>query len=399
MKRLLCSLAAWVLLAAPLAAAIRLPAVIGSHMVLQQRTNATLWGWAGAAETVTVSVSWSTNTWKATASNGGRWATEIQTPQAGGPHTIRIRGGNEIVLEDVLVGEVWVCSGQSNMEWSGDQGLRQSKEEAPRATNSLIRFFYIPKATSETPQDHLTARWVVCSPEEMTHFSAVGYFFGKRLNETLGVPVGLINSNWGGTPAEVWTPRGIVEDDPDLRAAWKSELPFYFAQIAPYTYGDDPTRAAFLREAQTLAAAHPKTGMVVTSDLVDNVKDIHPQMKREVGDRLAHYALAETYRVPGPEHRSPVYRSHRVEGSAVRVEFDPVPTTLVSRGGPPTQFKVAGSDGRFVEAQAVIDGKSVVVSSPEVPQPVAVRFAFSNDAIPNLFTAEGLPVNLFRTDR
>ena len=338
MKRLFCSLAAWVLLAAPLAAAIRLPAVIGSHMVLQQRTNATLWGWAGAAETVTVSVSWSTNTWKATASNGGRWATEIQTPQAGGPHTIRIRGGNEIVLEDVLVGEVWVCSGQSNMEWSGDQGLRQSKEEAPRATNSLIRFFYIPKATSETPQDHLTARWVVCSPEEMTHFSAVGYFFGKRLNETLGVPVGLINSNWGGTPAEVWTPRGIVEDDPDLRAAavkikpapwwphepglafnamihpitpfriagviwyqgesnvsthgtyrklftrmidgwraaWKSELPFYFAQIAPYTYGDDPTRAAFLREAQTLAAAHPKTGMVVTSDLVDNVKDIHP---------------------------------------------------------------------------------------------------------------------------
>jgi sialate O-acetylesterase len=182
------------------------------------------------------------------------------------------------------------------------------------------------------------------------------------------------------------------------RAAWKTELPFYFAQIAPYTY-DDPTRAAFLREAQTLAAAHPKTGMVVTSDLVDNVKDIHPQMKREVGDRLARYALAETYGVAGPEHRSPVYRSHRVEGSAVRVEFDSVPTTLVSRGGPPTQFTVAGSEGRFVEAKAVIDGKAVVVSSPEVPTPVAVRFAFSSDAIPNLFTAEGLPVNLFRTDR
>ncbi|MFM7804013.1 MAG: sialate O-acetylesterase, partial [Verrucomicrobiota bacterium] len=372
MNRLLALLPAVLgLMALPLAAAIRLPAVIGSHMVLQRGTNTTLWGWAAAAETVTVSVSWSTNTWKATASNGGRWATDIQTPQAGGPHTIRIRGGNEIVLEDVLVGEVWVCSGQSNMEWSGDQGLRQSKEEAPRATNSMIRFFYIPKATSETPQDHLTARWVVCSPEEMIHFSAVGYFFGKHLNGALGVPVGLIHSNWGGTPAEVWTPRGIVEDDPDLRAAaaklkpfawwphepgvaynamihpitrfriagviwyqgesnvpthgtyrklftrmidgwraaWTSELPFYFAQIAPYTY-DDPTRAAFLREAQTLAAAHPKTGMVVTSDLVDNVKDIHPQLKREVGDRLARYALAETYGVTGPEHRSPTYRSH-----------------------------------------------------------------------------------------
>ena len=448
------------LLAAPLAAAVRLPAVIGSHMVLQRGTNATLWGWAAAAETVTVLASWSTNIWKATASNGGRWSTAITTPQAVGPHTIRIKGGNEIVLEDVLVGEVWVCSGQSNMEWSGDQGLRQCQEEAPRATNSMIRFFHIPKATADTPQDHLTARWVVCSPGEMIHFSAVGYFFGKHLNETLGMPVGLIHSNWGGTPAEVWTPRGIVDEDPDLRAAaaklkpfawwphepgvaynamihpitpfriagviwyqgesnvpthgtyrklftrmidgwraaWNTELPFYFAQIAPYTY-DDPTRAAFLREAQTLAASHPKTGMVVTSDLVDNVKDIHPQLKREVGERLARYALVETYGVAGPEHRSPSYRSHRVEGPAVRVEFDRVPTTLVSRGGPPKHFRVAGSDGRFVEADAVIDGKSVVVSSPQVPSPVAVRFAFTCDAIPNLFTAEGMPVNLFRTDR
>lgn len=460
MKRLLPALAVLVLLATPLIAAVRLPAVIGSHMVLQRGPKATLWGWAGPAETVTVTASWSTNTWTAKTSNGGRWSTDIQTPQDAGPHTIRIRGGNEIVLEDVLVGEVWVCSGQSNMEWSGDQGLAQCKEESPQATNSMIRFFYIPKATSATPQDHVSARWMVCSPEEMLHFSAVGYFFGKRLNEKLGVPVGLINSNWGGTPAEVWTPREIIEEDPDLRAgaaklkpydwwphepglafnamvrpiipfkiagviwyqgesnvpthgtyrklftrmidgwraAWNAELPFYFAQIAPFTY-DDPTRAAFLREAQTQAAAHPKTGMVVTSDLVDNVKDIHPQKKREVADRLAHYALAETYAVKGPEHRSPTYRSHRVEGSAIRVEFDPVPTTLISRGGPPTHFKVAGSDGRFVEARAVIDGKSVVVSSPEVPSPTAVRFAFNCDAIPNLFTAEGLPVNLFRTDR
>ena len=461
MKRLSWFLAALGLLAAPLTAAVRLPAVIGSHMVLQRGPKATLWGWAAPAETVTVSISGSTNTWKATASNGGRWSIDIQTPQSAGPHTLRIKGGNEIVLEDVMVGEVWVCSGQSNMEWSGDQGLTQSKEEAPRATNALIRFFYVPKATSATPQDHLSARWVVCSPDEMIHFSAVGYFFGKHLHEKLGVPVGLINSNWGGTPAEVWTPSGIVDEDPDLRtaaaklkpfawwphepgvaynamihpltpfriagviwyqgesnvsthgtyrklftrmidgwrAAWKSELPFYFAQIAPYTYGEDPTRAAFLREAQTLAAAHPKTGMVVTSDLVDNVKDIHPQLKREVGERLARYALAETYAVAGPEHRSPTYRSHRVEGSSVRVEFDAVPTTLVSRGGPPTHFKVAGSDGRFVEAKAVIDGKAVVVSSPEVPAPIAVRFAFTCDAIPNLFSAEGLPVNLFRTDR
>jgi sialate O-acetylesterase len=295
----------------------------------------------------------------------------------------------------------------------------------------------------------------------MQRFSAIGYFFGKRIHERLNAPVGMINSSWGGTPAEVWTPREVVEAAPDLRAAaaelkpyawwphqpglaynamihplvpfriagvlwyqgesnvpthatyrklftymidawraaWKSELPVYFVQIAPYTYGDDHIRGALLREAQTLAAAHPKTGMVVTSDLVDNVKDIHPQMKREVAERLAAMALADTYGIAGPQSRSPSYRGHRIEGNTVIVDLDPIPTTLVARGGPPTEFQIAGADGKFVPAEAVIDGKTVRISSASVAQPTAVRFGFRNDSIPNLFTAEGLPVNLFRTDR
>ena len=461
MKSLLRLLLSCVLAFSPLAAAVRVPSILVSHMVLQQRASVPVWGWANAAETVVVTTSWSTNVVQATTSNGGRWTVNLQTPEAGGPHSIRIKAGNEIVLEDVLIGEVWLCSGQSNMEWSGELGVRQSREEAPGATNNLIRFFHVPKATADAPQDHVDARWVVCNPEDMQRFSAIGYFFGKRIHERLNAPVGIINSSWGGTPAEVWTPREVVEAAPDLRAAaaelkpfawwphqpglaynamihpllpfriagvlwyqgesnvpthatyrklftymidawraaWKSELPVYFVQIAPYTYGDDHIRGALLREAQTLAANHPRTGMAVISDLVDNVRDIHPQMKREVAERLAAMALTDTYGIAGPQSRSPSYRSHRIEGNTVIVELDPVPTTLVARDGPPKDFQIAAADGQFVPAEVVIDGKTLRVSSPSVAQPTAVRFGFRNDSIPNLFTAEGLPVNLFRTDR
>jgi sialate O-acetylesterase len=174
MNSFLRSLLLFGLFAAPLAAAVRLPAIVGSHMVLQQKSTVTLWGWANPAEAVTVSTSWSTNTAQATASNGGRWSVAIQTPQAGGPHSVRIRAANEIVLDDVLIGEVWLCSGQSNMEWSGDLGVRQSQEEAPGATNNLIRFFHVPKATADAPQDHVDAQWVVCNPADMRRFSAIG---------------------------------------------------------------------------------------------------------------------------------------------------------------------------------------------------------------------------------
>lgn len=442
-------------------AAVRLPSIIGSHMVLQQKSKVKLWGWSAPAENITISVSWDTTQYKVTASRGARWVTEIKTPAAGGPYTIKIKASNEILLEDVLIGEVWLCGGQSNMEWGGDQGLPQSREEAPNATNTQIRFFYVPKSTSATLQDDVTARWVVCSPQEMIHFSAIGYFFGKQVNQATGFPVGLINSNWGGTPAEVWTPELVVANDPDLRfaaeklspaawwphirgeaynamiypltnfriagalwyqgesnvtthyaykrlftsmidswrKAWGNEFPFYYVQIAPYTYGDNHINGAFLREAQTLSASFPKTGMVVISDLVDNIKDIHPKLKKEVAARLANYALGETYGVKGLHYKSPVYASHAVENGTIRVSFDNVPTTLVSKGGEPGDFMIAGADGRFVPAKARIEGKTVVVSSREIKEPVDVRFGFTNTAMPNLFSAEGLPVNLFRTDK
>ncbi len=442
-------------------AAVRLPSIIGSHMVLQQKSTVKLWGWSGPGENISIKVGWDTTTYKVVGTRGARWVAEIKTPAAGGPYTIRIKGNNEILLEDVLIGEVWLCGGQSNMEWSADQGLPQSKEESPNATNTQIRFFYVSKSTSSTLQDDVTGQWVVCNPEAMLHFSAIGYFFGKQINTTTGNPIGLINSNWGGTPAEVWTPEEIITHDPDLlkaaekltpaawwphvrgeaynamiypltqfsiagaiwyqgesnvsahflykrlfttmieswRKAWGKNFPFYYVQIAPYTYGDTHINGALLREAQTQSASHPKTGMVVISDLVDNVKDIHPKMKKEVAARLANYALAETYGVKGLQYKSPTYKSHAIEKESIRIQFNDVPSTLVGKGTEITDFFIAGADGIFVPAKAKIEEKTVLVSAKTVKEPVHVRFGFTNTAMPNLFTAEGLPVNLFRTDQ
>ena len=441
-------------------AAVRLPAIIGSHMVLQQKSSVKIWGWASPSEKITISVGWDTTIYQTITTNGARWEVEIKTPAAGGPYDMHIKGGNEIVLQDVLIGEVWVCSGQSNMEWGGDQGLQQSKDEAPNATNKQIRFFYVPKSTSETPQDNVTAQWVVCNPEDMLHFSAIGYFFGKELNSKLNVPVGLINSNWGGTPAEVWTPENLVNADNTLKAAaekinpaawwpnlpgltfnamiypitkfkiagtiwyqgesnvgtngtyeklfttmigswrkyWGNDFPFYFVQIAPFTYGDNNINGALLREAQTKASSYPNTGMVVVSDLVDDIKNIHPKAKKEVALRLANFALAETYGVNGLNYKSPLFHSYQIEKDKIRLFFVNVPTTLISKGGEPTDFYIAGGDNKFVPAKAKIEGKTVVVYSDQVKQPMMVRFGFTNTATPNLFSAEGLPVNIFRTN-
>ena len=440
---------------------VRLPAIIGNHMVLQQNSKVKLWGWCSPAEKIVISTSWDTTTYETNGDNGARWVAEVNTPKAGGPYSIKIKANNEVLIEDVLIGEVWVCSGQSNMEWSGDQNLPQSKAESPNATNTGIRFFYVAKSTSEAPQNDLSGKWVVCNPEDMLHFSAVGYFFGKQLNAKTKFPVGLINSNWGGTPAEVWTPKEIVESDQELKAAsdklgelawwpnkpgliynamiypivnykiagaiwyqgesnvgthyayqklftsminswrksWGNEFPFYFVQIAPYSYGDDQLNGALLREAQTKALSYPNTGMVVISDLVDDIKNIHPIEKIKVSERLANLALAETYGIKGLSYKNPMYKTHTIEKGKIRVSFDNVPTGLVTKGGDVTEFYIAGSDLKFLPAKAKIEGNTVVVSNKEVKDPVAVRFGFTNTSIPNLFSSEGLPVNLFRTDK
>src|SRR6478735_675088 len=200
-------------------AQLRLPAIISSGMVLQQNDSANLWGWGNPSEKILVTTSWNGKTDTANVNNRANWKIKVKTPSAGGPFTITLKGSNTIVLNNVMIGEVWVCSGQSNMEWSFLNGLKDVKDELPTCYNTNIHFFNIPKTTANHPQDDVKAEWKVCDSNSLKSFSAIGYFFGKKLSKDLNVPVGLINSSWGGTPAEVWTPEENIENDSALKNA------------------------------------------------------------------------------------------------------------------------------------------------------------------------------------
>lgn len=442
-------------------AQLKLPSIIGDHMVLQQQSDAALWGWAGPGDTLAISGSWDKEIIvKTRTTNMGTWKTSLKTPVAGGPYTITIRRGkNETVISDVMIGEVWICSGQSNMQWSATSGVADAKDDMPKANFPGIRLFNIDRTAAESPQVRGDGQWRLCTPETMKDFSAVGYFFGKKLHADLKVPIGLINASWGGTPAEVWVPKEKVASDPALKESaaklnefawwprspgvvynamirplvpfgiagaiwyqgegntaapatyaklmqtmiesWRSdfgkEFPFYYVQIAPFKYGRN-FEGALIREQQSKLLSVPKTGMVIITDAVDNVADIHPKFKKPVGDRLANFALADTYKKPLLGYQSPVYKSMQVEKGKIRIFFNYAEIGLISHNGDPTQFTIAGQDGKFVPAIAKIEGSTVVVFAKEVKVPVAVRFCWDNTSIPNLFNKEGLPVSCFRTD-
>jgi len=446
---------------------VRLPKIFSDHMVLQQQCHAPVWGWADPGEKITVTLGETKAT--ATADQDGRWKTTIATPPAGGPHTLAVAGNNTITLKDVLIGEVWVASGQSNMEWSLLRSLNP-KEEIAAAKYPKIRLFHVQRQTSPTELNDLGApaaggknAWKECSPENVPHFSAVAYFFARKLHKELGVPVGVINTSWGGTVAEAWTSReGLAthkDFEPilerakrwqkgrpnqasalynamikplvpyaiagaiwyqgesnrgravqygklfpamiaDWRKQWaRGDFPFLFVQLAPFHYGNPQGGTlAELWDAQFKTLKNVKnTGMAVTTD-IGNVRDIHPKNKQEVGRRLALWALKLEYGksvVPS----GPLYKSHKVEGDKVRISFDHTGGGLVAKDGKPlSHFTIAGTDKNFVPAQAKIDGDSVVVWSDEVKEPIAVRFAWRNDAEPNFFNKEGLPASPFRTD-
>ena len=441
-----------------LSATVRLPSILGSHMVLQQNSEVKLWGWCDPEEVITIKTNWDTLTYKTTGEPSAKWSQKIKTPSAGGPYVITIN--KTTILNDVMIGEIWICGGQSNMERSGNDGLKQSLDEAPNAGNQNIRFFYVPKATSGFPQENCGGSWKVCTPEEMKYFSAVGYFFGKKLQQTLKIPIGLINSNWGGTSAEVWTPRQIVEDDSRLKAAslritpsawwpilpgcvfnamiypitnfeisgaiwyqgennvgtyssyknliskmidswrtaWGKNFPFYFVQIAPYAGYLNHNVGALLREAQTQCLQIPKTGMVVISDLVDDLANVHPVNKIEVASRLANLALAENYGKNGLNYKFPIYKEMKSEKDKIRILFENVGNGFIVKGKSISEIYISGEDHQFKPAMAKIEGKTLIVWNKTIKMPVAVRFGFSNTAIPNLFSKEGLPFNLFRTD-
>ncbi|MBN1851300.1 MAG: 9-O-acetylesterase [Pirellulales bacterium] len=498
----------FLLSAEPVRADVRLPQIFGKDMVLQRDVALPVWGWAEPGESVSVQLA-DLPAVKTTAKADGTWMVQLPPQPAGGPVTLKVCGNNPIELENVLIGEVWLCSGQSNMQWTVSGSLRAG-EEAAAANYPKIRHITIPRVPQPSPVDDVEATWKVCTPETVPDFSACAYFFGRHLHQELNVPVGLINSSWGGTRIEPWTPpvgftvdkeldeihRQVLLKDPksDLykdrlnqyltdaeawlktarealrvetplvpmpaypqellpfadhqhptqptilyngmihplrpfafrgaiwyqgesnhtegmlytkkmdalisgwRQVWgQGAFPFYFIQIAPFQYGDEnPHILAEFWEAQAAALEIPNTGMAVISDVGD-LQDIHPKNKQEAGRRLALLALANTYGQVGLVCSGPMFKSMKIEGDKIFILFDHVGSGLASRDQKPlTHFELIGKGTDFVEAEAVIVGDMVLVSSLQVKQPMAVRFAWHKLAVPNLMNKEGLPAVPFR---
>ncbi|MBN1796414.1 MAG: hypothetical protein JW804_07060 [Sedimentisphaerales bacterium] len=627
---------------------VTLPAIISSNMVLQQDTDVPLWGWAEPNENIQVQTSWGSRNFGTStkAGSGGDWEVKIKTPKAGGPYTITIKGNNSLELTNILIGEVWICSGQSNMEMpvgfvnNNYNGVINYEEELTKADYPQMRFFDVKNEISLEPEKDCVGSWQICDSKTAYNFSAVGFFFGKKLHNELNVPIGLISSDWGGTPAEAWTSAECLEDVPGfeeylellkdpvkakkaiaeyeqkladrdklikekddgfvnlwhkpdiddsgwdtmnlptnweeaglenfdgvvwfrktielskdwtgkeltielgaiddedityfngieigtmhdwsairkykipaelakegknvisvrvydgqsaggmtgpaknmkiykadnqsqsiaLDGIWKysvgldykdipqmpeqqqisyykapanlynamlhpiipfgirgaiwyqgesnagnpeqykilfpamiqcwrgnwmqGDFPFYYVQIAPYE--NYRTNSAFLREAQFETLSLSNTGMVVTTDIT-NLRNIHPRNKQDAGKRLALLALAKNY---GSEIvcSGPLYKSMEIQGDKIRLYFDYIGGGLTAQDGDLTDFTIAGADKKFVPAKAVIDGNTVVVSSDNIKEPVAVRFGFDNAATPNFFNKAGLPASTFRTD-
>ncbi|MCF7730157.1 MAG: hypothetical protein K9N23_00640 [Akkermansiaceae bacterium] len=433
-------------------AEVRLPRLLSDNMVLQRDLPIPIWGWADPNEKVTVRLGKSSVS--TTAGADGQWSVKLPKLPAGGPCQMTVTGTNTLTLSHILIGEVWVCAGQSNMAkpiglHPGQQPCVNYEKEIAAAGYPQIRLMEVPPENPRTPADDIAgAQWLVCSPQNIVvkrgdghGYSACAYFFGRELHKELKVPIGLIAASVGGCPCEPFTPpagdrwmgmihpltpfgiRGAIwyQGESNLadgmqyhdkmktlitgwRRAWaQGDFPFLYVQVALSKYTDDVEMAPRLWEAQTATLDVPNTGMVVTHD-ISSYPDCHALNKQEVGRRLALWALAKTYKNSNLVYSGPIYKSMAAapgSGPAkIRVQFDSAGTGLASRDGKPlNHFTIAGEDRKFVEAKAAIDGMSVLVWSDAVPKPVAVRFGWRQDADPNLMNKEGLPASCFRTDK
>lgn len=478
-------------------AEVSLPNIFGDHMVFQREQANPVWGKAAPGEKVSVSIGGQSHA--TTATRDGSWRVTLEPLEVGGPYELQIKGKNTLTFSDILVGEVWVCSGQSNMQWpvrvSADAELHAASANYPE-----IRLLSVPQIASQEPRDNFNGSWNICNPKSVADFSAVAYSFGRRLHNTLRVPIGLIDNAWGGSAVEAWIPRDALEgagqydelltswDEkaaamtdqifaaelaaykkwvadgglgakrraprdsrtsnhrpgnlfngvlhpiigygirgaiwyqgeanaarayqyrslfPLMISAWREhwqqgDFPFYWVQLADFKQeAPEPRDSAWaeLREAQSMTLSLPNTGQAVIIDAGEG-RDIHPRDKETVANRLARIALARDYDIE-MAWQSPSYDSMQLDGNAISIQLK-----HVSEGGlhtfdvyESTGFEIAGEDQKFVWAKAKIDGKNKIkVYSPQVPKPVAVRYAWGDNPVVNLQDRNGLPVTPFRTD-
>lgn len=447
-------------------------------MVLQRNKSVPVWGTADKGEKVTVTFAGQTKT--TVANDSGRWMIKLSSMKASEqPREMVISGKNTIVLKNILVGEVWLCSGQSNMEYAMRKnsklqntvkGAHPAEDDLLTANNSSIRIFLVRRKYMSPDSTHAGWSAAIASEVLLKDFSAAGYFFAKELYTKLHIPIGVISSAVPGSRIEPWIEADKLNTSPKMKngkvlepliadggdpgkfyttmiqpvipfalkgflwyqgesacflnetiryaykqkvlmESWRSDwneprAPFYFVQIAPYTYSGakdvrphTPENLPEFWESQALLLKLRNTGMITITDLVDSIVDLHPGYKWEVGRRLALVALNKTYGMKNVVSSGPIYRSMKIAKDKIEITFSNVGGGLASRDGKPlTWFTVAGADGKFVTATAELKGNKVVVSSPEVPQPVHVRFAWNEAAQSNFTNKEGLPAVPFRSD-
>jgi sialate O-acetylesterase len=463
---------------------LRLPAIFGDNMVLQQQQAVPIWGWSvpGAA----VVVKFAGQSKSTHANKDGHWLVKLGKLKASfTPQSLVIESGETKIYTNILIGEVWLCSGQSNMEkpignQPGQKPCFNAPEELAAANYPNLRLFKVEKTLSPKPLDDLKqfATWRSCDSNalEKIKFSAAGYFFGREIHTNLNVPVGLVESSWGGTRIEPWTPPVGFESVPSLtklaapliatnkisnttptaiynamiapltgfamrgalwyqgesncmgtndndyltyedkmkalvggwRKIWsEGDFPFYFVQIAPFKYYGAKTRRVMSPETlpefwalQSRAARSIRnTGMVVTTDLVNDLNDIHPRDKQSVGHRLALLARHQTYGEKNVVAVGPVFKRMKIEGNKAILKFENVDGGLTTTNNAPLSwFTIAGADGKFVPGNAQIVGDTVEVIADAVANPAAVRFAWDETAQPNFYNKAGLPAEPFQTD-
>ena len=436
--------------------------IFGNKMVLQQEELVSIWGRDTTNQAISITASWGQSA-KTTCDKNGYWKVLIQTPSAGGPYTMNIKGSKKIVFNDIMIGEVWLASGQSNMVMKTKGYNKIPVEDINRiiseARNNQIRMFTVTTKLNPREQEDIYGRWLSCDTTNIQQYSMVAYFFAKRLQEQLNIPIGIINASVGGSDILAWMDsstykhldfsatinkqhpkdftkyptqlfngmihpllnyriKGIIWYQGESNVAHADEyerllksliqswrvllkqenLAFYYVQIAPYSYPN--INAAYLREAQwNVYKTVKNTGIVSTSDIGD-FSNIHPTNKETVGNRLANWALAKDYHQESQVYLGPEYKEKNLRANhQIELLFDTNGGKLLCKGNDIVGFEVAGADKQFYPAKAIIaSDNSILISSDKVSAPIEVRYCFQNCIQGNLYNSAHLPAFPFRTD-